>query len=117
MGLRHLPVVNAVGEVSGLGGGSSGPGGLSSVYPLDAAFPCTHQSSRGRPVSCLPFFMPVLVLAPSVSSLPHSVSLGSCLLWAFVALVEGKVGCAEGLKTAPPVIIFVGFPIISGLLF
>lgn len=49
MGLRHLPVVNAVGEVSGLGGGSSGPGGLSSVYPLDAACPCTHPSSRGRP--------------------------------------------------------------------
>lgn len=56
MGLRHLPVVNAVGEVSGLGvgGGSGVPGGLSSVLPVDA-FPYARPSSRGHLVSCLPF--------------------------------------------------------------
>ena len=49
MGLRHLPVVNAVGEVSDLGGdqGGSLTASALSTHPVSCLL---HQSSRGRPV-------------------------------------------------------------------
>lgn len=103
MGLRHLPVVNAVGEVSELGRGELcpwllAPSGLSSHPDSSPVHVCHTRPAGGTPWSAVHPPLPVLVSAPElISSQP--VFLGSsCLLGACVALIECKVKFSEGFK-------------------